>query len=138
DFAFGIRAPLDLSGKFGSSFYAAARRYVTTRRREACVLAVFERPVRIIGKGECMKPRRVIPSPMFCTRFRNLKWPEEFGPESFFVQNRPKNKFTAARPCVIKDADGHSVSCLAEAFDSSHAIFFLIYDPATVGTSVRL
>jgi predicted transcriptional regulator len=37
DFAFGIRAPLNLSGKFGSSFYAAARRYVTTRRREACV-----------------------------------------------------------------------------------------------------
>src|SRR5262249_10013154 len=42
DCEFGIRTPLKLSPRYGSSFYSAARRYVSTSAR-ACALLVFDR-----------------------------------------------------------------------------------------------
>ena len=85
-----------------------------------------------------MSPRRVIASPAFTARFGNLPWPKEFGPESFFVLNRPKNKFTADTPCCLKDRSGDVVACMAEAFDSTYVILFLIYEPGSVKNSHQM
>jgi IrrE N-terminal-like domain len=124
DCEFGIRTPLKLSARYGSSFYAAARRYVSTSTR-ACVLLVFDRPEGV--QGEHLALRRAVVSPAFRDRFGEVSWPSECGPEHFFTRNRPGNKFTVPTPCSFVDRDGARVQCLAEAFDSTYQIFFLLY-----------
>jgi hypothetical protein len=126
DCEFGIRTPLKLSARYGSSFYAAARRYVSTNTR-ACVLLVFGRPKAKPGLGEHVALRRAVVSPAFRARFGGVNWPSECGPGNFFTQNRPGNKFTVPTPCTFVDKDGARVQCLAEAFDSTYQVFFLLY-----------
>lgn len=121
DCEFGIRTPLKLSARYGSSFYAAARRYVSTSTK-ACALLVFDGP-----ESEVLTLRRAVVSPAFRNRFGEVSWPSECGPEHFFSRNRPANKFTVPSSCSLMDRDGTRVQCLAEAFDSTYQIFFLLY-----------
>jgi len=126
DCKFGISTPLKLSARYGSSFYAAARRYVCASRKP-CALLVFDRPVLVPDLGEQMGLRRVLVSPAFQSQFGPMNWPDKCGPEHFFTRRRPANKFTAPTPFVLPTASGSRVMCLAEAFDSTHQIFFLLY-----------
>lgn len=130
DWDFGIRAPLQLSARYGSSFYAAARRFVTTGQRPSALL-VFEQPAVKPGLGEYLVMRRAVVSPSFRGHFGDVSWPEECGPEHFFTRHRPRNKLTAPTPYRLVSVNGGSVGCLAEAFDSTHQIFFLVYPLAS-------
>ncbi|MBL8799386.1 MAG: ImmA/IrrE family metallo-endopeptidase [Planctomycetia bacterium] len=125
DWDFGIRTPLKLSARFGSSFYAAARRYVVTGCRPSALL-VFEQPVVRPELGEYLVLRRAVVSPSFGEHFGEVRWPHECGPGHFFTRYRPRNKLTAPTPFRLMNAEGTHVACLAEAFDSTHQIFFLL------------
>lgn len=126
DFDLAIRVPVDLAKRFGPSVYSAARRYVATNNKP-CALLVFNQPVYIATVGEVIELRRAISSPSFRKEFGRLHWPEQCGPGDFFMQNRPKHRFTSARPAQLTDRNGQARDCFVEAFDSSHQILFLIY-----------
>jgi hypothetical protein len=126
DFALGIKVPINLAKKYGPSVYSAVRRYVATHRHP-CALVVYNQPIHIVGTGEVIQLRRAVASPTFKARFGNRAWPETCGENTFFFENRPKNKFTAPRPIRLKDVNGDTHACIAEAFNSTHQILFLIY-----------
>jgi hypothetical protein len=126
DFDLAIRVPIDLAKKFGPSVYSAARRYVSTHSKP-CALLVFNRPVHIVGVGEVMELRRAIRSPSFHKEFGQPDWPQQCGPQDFFMRIRPRNRFTSPRRFRLTDLNRQSRDCIAEAFDSSHLILFLVY-----------
>jgi hypothetical protein len=125
DCSFGIAAPLRLAPRYGASFYATARRYVVTSDR-ACALLVFDRPKVRDLKG-LLTLRRAACSKPYANRFGRPAAPAASGPGSFFFENRPVNKFTAPTPFALRDRNGDRVPGLAEAFDSTYEVFFLVY-----------
>lgn len=80
----GIRSPLTLAGKFGSSKHAALRRYVeySTKR---CALLVLERTPD--GDTTRLKVRDVFQSPIFTKEFGDIVWPQEVGVQFSFVMD---------------------------------------------------
>jgi Zn-dependent peptidase ImmA (M78 family) len=126
DSAFGIRTVLTLAGRYGSSCYSAARRYVTQHARE-CALLVFNPPVYVDGTGYCLTLRWAFASRAFAARFGEVTWPAECGPDHFFTSVRPENKLSPPTSCFVTDRNGTHVTCLAEGFDSTHQVFFLVY-----------
>lgn len=126
DHKFGIGTPLDLSKRYGTSIYSAIRRYVTTNDR-ACALLVFNRLEVVPGCAPKLALRRPFSSLAFAARFGEVAWPKTCAPETFFYQNMPKSKFTPPTTCVVPDLNGTQVECIAEAFDNTYQIFFLIY-----------
>lgn len=125
DVSFGITTPLKLSSRYGASFYATSRRYVATNER-ACALLVFDRPVAD-DAGVHLSLRRTAASKAYLTRFGPPLVPALCGPGNFFFDNRPSRKFTPPTPFTLQDLNQASVSALAEAFDSTYEVFFLVY-----------
>ena len=126
DHAFGITTPLNLSKRYGASFYATARGYVVTNGR-SCALFVFNRPVTDESGVTSMSLRRAVSSPTFLQRFGSIEVPEICGPENLFFRSRPRGKFTPPTPCLLTDSDGDRVEAIVEAFDSTYEVFFLVY-----------
>lgn len=126
DCKFGIATPQTLSGRYGTSIYSSLRRYVTTNDR-ACALVVYNRVKHAQGGVAAMTLRRPFASPAFAARFGNVAWQRTCEPGSFFYRNKPKAQFTPPTPCTVTDLNGDAVECIAEAFDNSYQIFFLIY-----------
>lgn len=132
DYAIGIKVPLELAKKYGPSVYASARRYVQ-RHHLPCTLVVFELPECVNGIPHSMELRRVITSALFDEQFGRVPWPERCGPENFFLRHCP-NKFSRPLPLRIRDRNGEAQDCLAEAFNTTHNVLFLIY-PAFLGAT---
>jgi hypothetical protein len=120
------KTPLELSKLFGSSAYAAFRRYVTTTGRP-CALLVLEQPVLVVGKGRTAQLRRFIPSKPFLSRYGNVTWPDEFDNSGFlrpiFI---PQRKLILATACTMRFA-GKPEQFFFEAFNSGYGIFVLLY-----------
>ena len=129
DVAFGINAPLKLAPRYGASFYATARRYVVLSDRP-CALFVFDRPSA--GAAECaMTLRRAVASKSYLARFGAPLAPAACGPGSYFFDNRPTRKFTPPTPFALRDLNRDTVPGIAEAFDSTYEVFFLVYPLAS-------
>jgi len=126
DFSLGIKVPLDLSKKYGPSVYAAARRYVA-RHHLPCALVVFEMPICVDGKRRTMDLRRVIVSPLFQKQFGAVRWPQRSEAGNFFLRHCPAKQFSRPRPLRIHDRNGELQTCLAEAFNTTHNVLFLVY-----------
>lgn len=124
EFDFGFKVPLNLSRRYGSSVYAAARRYVQTHRLP-CVLVVFNQPL-VTAEGTQLEVRRALQSPSFTERFGEYRWSQEYGPDSFFVKHLPRRQFGRPAQCRLKDINGDRVECIAEVFNSTRQVFFLI------------
>lgn len=133
DCGFGIKTPIDLSKRYGSSVYAAIRRYVMTHRHP-CAVAVFNR--KGTTPGSILGLRRWIQSDLFTQRFGHLSIKDSQGPDDFFVRHLPRNKFRSPTRFTIKNVNGESEECLLEAFDSTFQVFYLIYP--VVGLSNRI
>lgn len=129
DHSISIKVAIDLSKRYGPSVYSSARRYVSTHR-QPCALIVFNRPVELIGIGKAITVRRIVLSPAFHQRFGNLSLMDTWSEGTFFYKHRPRNKFTPPVSCSIVDVNGDKQQCVAEAFDTTHQILFLIHSPA--------
>jgi hypothetical protein len=127
DREFGLRVPLALAKKYGSSVYAAVRRYVRTHER-VCALLVLEPPVLAGADGFRAKRRRVEVSLAFRERFGEIAWPEYFTPGDAIGACVPVGgvRMTEAGTCSLKGVDGDDCECLVEAFDTTHQVFVLI------------
>ena len=93
DCKFGLITPLRLADRYGASVYSSIRRYVSTNQRP-CAVLVFDPPVEK-NDSTWMNARRILCSPEFLRQFGRLVVDSQHGPDTFFVQNRPKNKFSA-------------------------------------------
>jgi hypothetical protein len=124
DSAFGIIVPVRLSKRYGSSIYATTRRYVTTNAR-ACAVVVFEKPAEVYPIPR-LEVRRAVGSPRFETQFGRNWHKNYYGPGEFFIEHLPFKKFSRAAPLRMRDINGDPHDCIAEAFNSTKQIFFLI------------
>lgn len=124
DSAFGIIVPVNLSKRFGSSVYAAMRRYVTTSA-SPCAVIVFEKPPDVYPIM-ALEVRRAVASPTFEERFGKNWNKDQYGPGEFFIEHLPFNRFSRASAFRMKDRNGASRDCTAEAFNSTKQVFFLI------------
>jgi Zn-dependent peptidase ImmA (M78 family) len=136
DCAFEIRTPMKLAKKFGASVYASAREFARTNPR-ACVVYVLE-PIQFVpGDGFRASVRRIEPSPKFREQFGaftdNFITPDHvLGP--ILPIGRKMTKPTAIS---IKDRNGISHECVAEAFDTTYNVLILLY-PTKALTSTMI
>lgn len=127
DSALGIRSVLELARRYGSSFYAAVRRYVAVQQR-ACAVVVFDKPSARDARRRQLHLRRSIESPPFTRIFGTGYWRDSYGPQTIFGQSMPEEgRFTRPKLCRLTDRGGKPRECLVEAFDSSYQVFFLLY-----------
>ena len=127
DYKFGIGVPLKLAKKFGSSAYAAIRRYVTKNHR-TCAVLVLNPPEIVEGDGFVATSRRVVTSHLFNEIFGTFKWPKKVTPDSEFgrlVPLHPK-RMSKATEIPLTDVNGNVHICYAEGFATPYQVFILI------------
>jgi len=124
-----INVPLRLKQKFGSSAYAAVRRYVS-RNCRSCAVLILEPTEMIQGDGFKAKTRRIITSERFDMTFGLIRWPESINPDSLFGRFIPLgNKKMCCRDVVlIRGLDGKEKECLVESFKTPYQTFILIIE----------
>ncbi len=127
DCDFGILTPVKLSKKYGSSIYAAVRRYVRLNPK-ACAVLVINGPVLAEGDGFIATLRRVEMSESFLEQFGNIAFAEQFTPDDQIGAMIPvqKRKMTRPRIILLKDVNGVTHECVAEAFTQTYQVFILI------------
>lgn len=133
DYDFGIRTPLKLQRKYGSSAYAAIRRYVSKNHRD-CVLLVLDPPEFTDGDGFRASLRRPVASPSFKMKFGDLNWPSCFTPGDEIGAMVPVNgrRMSGARPITLVDRNGVRHECIAEAFATPYQVFVLVHAVRTL------
>lgn len=130
---FGIRVPMNLSGKYGASIYASIRQYVSKNWR-TCVVLVLEPPEFIAGDGFRAAFRRCVPSSRFLELFSHLQWKDYYTPDDEIGALIPlgKQRMTGKRSLVLSDCNGCRHECVAEAFTNTHQVFILIHATKTL------
>ncbi len=137
DCSFGVRTPLQLSKRYGSSVYAAMRRYARTHA-EAVVLLVFDPPDAIPGLGFEATLRRAEQSDAFTARFGRVTWPGKVSPDSQLGALIPiGRRMSSPLPVKMVDANGDPHSGVGEGFFSGHQVFVLIR-VAAIASPVRI
>lgn len=128
DYSFGLRAPLNLSKKFGASAYSAIRQYVTKSDRP-CIVIVLNPPEIVAMDGFRASLRRVVASPSFVYKFGELDLPDFFTPDDKIGAMIPvgTRRMTGPRELMLTDRNGTKHDCLAEAFKHPFNVFILIY-----------
>lgn len=126
DCKFGIRAPIDLSKKFGASIYSSAREYVRTNTR-SCLVYVLE-PIELAAGGRARAVvRRIEASPLFKETF-GLPQEVEITRDHLLWPVLPiGRKMSRPQPIRIRDRNGTQHECLAEAFDTTYNVLILLY-----------
>lgn len=140
DHEFGIRVPLNLAKRYGSSVYAAVRRYVS-RNERTCAVLVLNPPEFSEGAGFTATRRRVVTSPSFRTQFGGIRWPERISADDSLGAVVPIGRRRMSRPTeiVLRDRNGVRHTCIAEAFTQTYQVFILIQPVAALTrTSVVL
>lgn len=137
DLALGIKAPMDLARKFGSSVYASVREFARTNRR-ACVVYVLEPVEYVPGDGARAVVRRIIPSPSFELQFGTpsdtIVTPDHVLGDLLPIGNPRMVPATEVR---LEDLNGDKHECLAEAFKTQWNVFVLVY-PVKALTSTTI
>jgi hypothetical protein len=135
DLDLGVRVPMRLATRFGSSVYAAAREYARTHHA-SCVVYVLN-PVELgVAGGFKAMVRRIEPSPSFRQEFgcpSDLVIDENHALSSLIPIGK---RMTAPRDFVFADRNGKRHACIGEAFDTKHNILLLVYPQAALPSSV--
>lgn len=135
-FEIGINVPIRLAPRYGSSVYAAVRRYVGTNSR-ACAVLVLEPPEFDLNLRSTAALRRPFQSEKFTRLFGHYEWPKSFGSDSSVISRLPINtKFVGRSHCELQNLEGEIVPCIFEGFNSTYQIFILIYPESELQTIV--
>ncbi len=134
--AFGMKVPIDLAKKYGTSNYSAFRRYVSTSPH-ACCLLVLEPVVVGEGKQFIAEVRRIIPTVSFHTIFDGERFGSAIHQSHILGHVVPvTRRMTASRKIKLTDRNGNYRNCTAEAFNATHQIFILIRDQGPASTII--
>ena len=138
DSAFNIQVPLKLGKKYGSSAYAAIRRYVSRNSKICCVL-VFNPPKLVVEKGFTASLRRFIESSEYRKIIGEKKWPDELSANDEIGSIFPSGSkgMSRPRPYRIQDKNGINHEFIAEAFKTPFQVFVLMHSVKTLtGVSI--
>lgn len=126
DCQFGLRTPIDLSKRYGSSIYAAIRRYVATHERP-CALLVLNLPEEDPGFGFVAELRRTEQSHLFTELFGPVQWPSRVPIDDPLGALIPIGRqMSSPRPCKFLNANGETYLGIAEGFSNGYQVFILI------------
>lgn len=133
DYAFGFDAPLKLCKKYGSSIYAAVRRYVSQNHRD-CAVIVLNKPELREGVGRVCTLRRFVASEKFLERFGPLDLPDAFSDDDAIGRAIPLlgRKMSGRSNIVLKDRNGTRHECVIEGFTQTHQVFILVCPVASL------
>lgn len=129
DRQFGIKVPISLAKKFGSSNYAAFRRYVTTNHHACCVV-VLEEPIWNNEGGFTAVVRRVIASQSFQRIYDSAAIFSDIGQTHAIAPAVPRfgKRMTFVKEILLTDRNRATRVCLAEGFDTKHQVLVLVRD----------
>jgi hypothetical protein len=130
---FCIRTPIDMSKKYGTSIYAAIRQYVSKNCR-ACAVLVLNMPETVEGDGFRATLRRHVSSDKFLELFGAAQWKSYYTPDDDIGSMVPINgrRMSGKHTLVLKDRNGESHECVAEAFSTTYQVFILIHTVKTL------
>jgi Zn-dependent peptidase ImmA (M78 family) len=127
DHTFGLKVPMRLSKKYGSSVYASIRRYVV-RNSRCCAVVVLEPPEFADGFGFRAVLHRIVASDLFTAQFDLSTWPQVYTPDDDIGRLVPLGTRRMSWPTTfaLTDRNGIRHECVAEAFKTSWNIMVLI------------
>jgi hypothetical protein len=124
---FGVKTPVALARKFGSSNYAAFRRYVITSSRACCVV-VLEPAVHHLDGSFSAEVRRVVMNKSFANFYDGKDLAATVTGSHVLGPVIPRNRMTFDHEIVLTDRNKDERICIAEAFDTGRNILILIKD----------
>lgn len=124
---FGVKAPIALARRFGSSNYSAFRRFVITHD-EACCVVVLEPAVRRADGGFSAEVRRVVMNRSFERVYDGKVLAETVTDAHILRPLIPRNRMTFGHEIVLADRNGDERICSGEAFNTGHQTLILIRD----------
>lgn len=124
---FGVKAPVALARKFGSSNYAAFRRYVITSSNACCVV-VLEPAVRHLDSSFSAEVRRVVMNKSFEKIYDGTGLAATVTGSHVLGPVIPRKRMTFDHEIVLTDRNSDERICIAEAFDTGRNILILIKD----------
>lgn len=127
-YEFGIKAPLKAGKKFGASAYSSVRRYVKGSRRP-CMVVVLN-PPSPSANGFDAEVRRYERSDEFVEMFGQVEFSSNVTPESplGFLVPLGDRRMSGTHTFYLKDLNGDTRQCVAEAFATPYQVFILIFD----------
>jgi Zn-dependent peptidase ImmA (M78 family) len=126
---FGIKAPIALAKKFGSSNYAAFRRFVITNS-DACCVVVLEPAVHDLNGGFSAEVRRVVMNKSFEKIYDGTVLCSTVTHSHVLGPVMPRKRMTFDHEIVLTDRNKDERICIAEAFDTKHQTLVLVRDVA--------
>lgn len=124
---FSLETPVKLAGRYGTSAYAAVRRFVETNARP-CALLIYSRT------PEGWRPRRPIQSTEFTRRFGTLPWSEVVRQNGSGVLMAG---YGARHTVPVPDLGRQAVECEVHSLTVADHSFNLLY-PKSVLSRVAL
>ncbi len=140
DYDFGFEAPLKLAKQYGSSIYAAIRRYVSRNHRD-CAVIILNKPQMCEGVGRVCTLRRFVASEQFLERFGDMELPLQFSDNDAIGKAIPVvgRRMSGRSTMVLKDRNGTRHECVIEGFTQTHQVFILVCPVASLtAVSVRM
>jgi Zn-dependent peptidase ImmA (M78 family) len=124
---FGIKAPVALAKQFGSSNYAAFRRFVITNTKACCVV-VLEPSVHDLKGGFSADVRRVVMNKSFATIYDGKALNLTVTDSHVLGSVMPRKRMTFNHEIVLTDRNSDERICIAEAFNTGKNTLILIRD----------
>jgi Zn-dependent peptidase ImmA (M78 family) len=124
---FGVKAPVALARKFGSSNYAAFRRYVTTSN-SACCVVVLEPAVNRPDGSFSAEVRRVVMNKSFEKIYDGKVLAITVTGSHVLGPVIPRKRMTFDHEIMLTDRNKDERICIAEAFDTGRNVLILIKD----------
>lgn len=124
---FGVKAPVALARKFGSSNYAAFRRFVITSSNACCVV-VLEPAVHHVDGSFSAEVRRVVMNKSFEKIYDGKGLTTAVTGSHVLGPVIPRRRMTFDHEIVLTDRNSDERICIAEAFDTGRNILILIKD----------
>ncbi len=124
---FGIKTPIELAKKFGSSNYASFRRFVITNSN-ACCLVVLEPTVHHLDGTFSAEVRRVVMNKSFERIYDSKPFALAVTDTHVLGPVLPRKRMTFGHEVVLTDRNKDERVCIAEAFDTGHQTLVMIRD----------
>ncbi len=120
---FSLRTPANLAHRYGTTPYAAIRRFVETNRR-SCALLIWSLLPR--ADGTSWSPPRSVQSPSFSRTFGDASWRNALNP---FVCSEllAGSDYGARYPIHLSGSDLRPLVCEAQSLRNYRHLFVLVY-----------
>ncbi len=125
NYVISIKAPIDLSKKFGSSIYASMRRYVQTHFAPLA-LAVYDLPEEGQKSAQFCLRRNPLHSASFIKKFGLIRMPKSCNETDYLGSILKSAKLQIHHLCMLKDLNGDFYESSLHIFSNSYEKFVML------------